>query len=36
MTKEQNRKKWQTTGGAVKPVKLSEVKFVNKPKKKGK
>lgn len=26
--------KWATTEGAMKPVKLSEIKFVNKPKKK--
>ena len=26
--------KWSTTEGSMKPVKLSEIKFVNKPRKK--
>ena len=32
-TAKSNKGKWATTGGAMKPVDLSKVEFVNKPKK---
>ena len=31
--KSNNKGKWATTGGAMKPVDLSKIEFVNKPKK---
>ena len=35
-TKSKTSNKWKTTGGAVKPVNIKNVKLVNTPKKKGK